>query len=290
VRGVQMSVGRPYFDRMAIPIGVALLFLLGVGPALPWGRASADQVRRALLPPLGGGVALVAVGWLMGVRTPWTLVAFLFGGYSAYVTLSELWLPVGQRIKVRGEGVLEAVAHVQSRGRRRVAAFVVHGGMVLIMIAIAASSTQGVSTEVQLARGESVVLGPYTLKFVGVDRVSEPHRQALVANVEVKKGGRDLGLLNPRMNYYATQREPIGTPAVRSTYAHDLYLSVLNLDPDGQTLGLHAMINPMIVWIWIATAIMGLGGLFGLIPSRRAALAPASTLAVDGSLSPAASR
>ena len=290
LRGVQMSVGRPYFDRMVVPIGVALLFLLGVGPALPWGRASAEQARRALLPPLGGAVGLGALGLALGVRNPWTLVALLFGGYAAFVTLSELWLPVGQRIKVRGEGVLEAVAHVQSRGRRRVAAFIVHGGMVLVMIAIATSSTQGVSIEAQLVRGESVALGPYTLTFLGVDRVSEPHREALVANVEVKKGGRDLGVLTPRMNYYATQREPVGTPAVRSTYAHDLYLSVLNLDAQGQTLGLHAMINPMIVWIWIATGIMGLGGLFGLLPSRRVVVALAPAMAVDGSLSPARSR
>ncbi len=48
VRGVQMSVGRPYFDRMAVPLGVALLLLMGVGPALPWGRATAAQVRQAL--------------------------------------------------------------------------------------------------------------------------------------------------------------------------------------------------------------------------------------------------
>src|SRR3954462_339415 len=76
VRGVQMSVGRPYFDRMSVPIGVALLFLMGVGPALPWGRAGREQLRSALLPPLAGGIPLVAAGWLMGVRTPWTLVAF----------------------------------------------------------------------------------------------------------------------------------------------------------------------------------------------------------------------
>src|SRR6185503_12267619 len=63
LRDVQMSVGRPYFDRMAVPVGVALLFLMGVGPALPWGRANADQLRHALLPPLAGAATLAALGW-----------------------------------------------------------------------------------------------------------------------------------------------------------------------------------------------------------------------------------
>ncbi|MGE0453092.1 MAG: heme lyase CcmF/NrfE family subunit [Vicinamibacteria bacterium] len=290
VRGVQMSVGRPYFDRMAVPIGIALLFLIGVGPALPWGRVSREQLKAALLPPLAGALGFAVLGLATGVRHPWTLLALACGGYAAQVTLGELWLPVGRRLQ-RGEGLLAAVREVQSRGRRRVAGYVVHAGMVLALVAVAVSSTEGVTTEVQLARGESVTLGPYTLTFQGVDRVSEPHREALVANVGVKRDGAEAGVLRPRMNYYSSQREPVGTPAVRSTAAHDLYLSVLNLDPDGRQAGLHAMINPMIVWIWVATGIMGLGGLFALLPSRRASAALAAPApAVAPAAAPAATR
>jgi cytochrome c-type biogenesis protein CcmF len=268
---------------------VTLLFLVGVGPALPWGQATAAQVRRALLPPLLGGSALLLVGLALGVRNAWTLVALVFGGYAAQVTLAELWRPVALRARSRGEGVVRALVEVQGRSRRRTAAYVVHAGVVLAMVAIAASSTQGTTAEVQLARGESVTLGPYTLTFLGVDQVRDPHREAVVANVGVKRGGRDLGTLRPRMNYYSSQREPIGTPAVRSGAVHDLYLSVLNLDAGGNTLGLHAMINPMILWIWVATAIMGLGGLYALIPTRTRAAAAATAPALEGGMSPAGS-
>src|SRR5438270_5103937 len=68
VRGVQMSVGRPYFDKMSVPIGVALLFVMGVGPALPWGRATPRQLRSALLPPLLGASVLALAGLGLGVR------------------------------------------------------------------------------------------------------------------------------------------------------------------------------------------------------------------------------
>jgi len=83
LRGVRMSVGRPYFDAMAVPIGAALLFLMGVGPALPWGRATPEQTRRALLPPLAGAALLAAAGFAAGARNPWTLVTLAFGGYTA---------------------------------------------------------------------------------------------------------------------------------------------------------------------------------------------------------------
>src|SRR5260370_1058396 len=83
IRGKQMSVGRPYFDSMVVPVGAALVFLLGVGPALPWGRSDAKQVRRALLPPLIGAAILAGLGFALGVTNAWTLLTLAFGGYAA---------------------------------------------------------------------------------------------------------------------------------------------------------------------------------------------------------------
>src|SRR2546428_9105318 len=74
-RGVQMSVGRPYFDRMSVPIGVSLLFVMGLGPALPWGRATSQQVRSALLPPLLTAAAVAVLGFVLDVHNPWTMRA-----------------------------------------------------------------------------------------------------------------------------------------------------------------------------------------------------------------------
>jgi cytochrome c-type biogenesis protein CcmF len=288
-RGVQMSVGRPYFDRMAVPIGVALLFLMGVGPALPWGRSSRQQQREALLAPLAGALVTAAVGWALGVRNPWTLLTVALGGFTAVVTWRELWLPVGQRMRGRGEALLPALVEAQRRGRRRFAGYLVHGGAVVVIVAIAISSTMGIQKEVSLGKGESTQLGRYTLTFVGADVVNEPHRQSIVAQVQVSRNGAPAGMLLPRMNHYESQREPIGTPAVRSSLFEDLYLSTMNIDPQAQRVGLHAMVNPMVGWIWAATALMGLGGIAALLPPRRArAPEPGLQPAVKGDLTPVA--
>src|SRR5437773_7317329 len=91
VNGKQMSVGRPYFDSMVVPVGAALLFLIGIGPALPWGRATREQMARALLPPLVSGAVVAVLGYALGARNPWTVVTLFFGGYAAHVTLKQLW-------------------------------------------------------------------------------------------------------------------------------------------------------------------------------------------------------
>ena len=279
LRDVQISVGEPYFNRMAIPIGVALLFLMGVGPALPWGRATGAEVRRALLPPLAGGALAAAAGYAIGVRHGWTLVALGFGGYAVYVTAHEFWRPVQQR-HARGETFPVAAGEaLAGRGRRRAAAYIAHAGAVIVIVAIAVSSTMGTSREVQLSQGESFNLGRYTLTFLGVQRVQEPHREAVKANVAVYRNGQNLGVLSPAMVQYPTQREPIGTPAVHSTLREDLYLSAMNIDEQRGTVGLLALINPMVTWLWIATGITALGGVVALLPRRRPRVATVTAAA-----------
>ncbi|MFL5457399.1 MAG: heme lyase CcmF/NrfE family subunit [Myxococcales bacterium] len=275
ISGKQMSVGRPYFDQMALPVGLALLFVMGVGPALPWGRATREQVRRALLPPLAGACVLALAGFLLGVRNRWTLAALLFGGFTAQVTLSEMLLPVRQRMRTHGEGVVEAFRNAQRRGRRRFGAYVVHAGAVIVIVAIAVSSTMAISKEIQLKEGETATIGDYSLTFVKAEVVAEPHRESTRARMEIVKGGRSLGALFPAMNQYDSQREPVGTPAVRTSLTEDLYLSVHNIDARSGTVGLLALVNPMVAWIWVATAIMALGGLVALLPAMRPSAIPA---------------
>jgi cytochrome c-type biogenesis protein CcmF len=174
------------------------------------------------------------------------------------------------------------------RGRRRFAGYVVHTGAILVLVAIAVSSTMGVSKEFELRPGQSVNIKSYTLTFLRPEVRNEPNRQSLVAVIAVTRGGKDVGLMEPRMNQYDQQREPVGTPDVRSSLFEDLYLSILNIDPEAKSLSLHALVNPMVGWIWGATALMALGGLLALIPRRGGeivavrATAPGAGLAAVG--------
>ncbi len=220
------------------------------------------------------------------MRNSWTLLSLFFGGFTAHVTISEMLLPVRQRMRAHGEGALEAFRQAQLRGRRRFGAYIAHSGAIIVIVAIAVSSTMGTSKEIQLREGESTTLGAYGLTFVNAERISEPHRESIRARVDISRNGRDLGALYPRMNQYENQREPIGTPAVRTSLTEDLYLSIHNIDSDSGTVGLLVLVNPMVGWIWIATAIIALGGLVAIVPAWRGetvAVRAAAPASIEGS-------
>ena len=160
-------------------------------------------------------------------------MALAFGGYTVQVTLRELWLPLARRRqrarREPGPGArrggprarpapLRLVRRARGRRRRdrRDRGQQHHG-----------REPRGAAAGRRDDRGRRATRS----RSSGIDQVSEPHREAVVARVAVSRDGRDLGVLSPRMNQYERQREPIGTPAVRSSLFEDLYLSVMNIDP-----------------------------------------------------------
>jgi cytochrome c-type biogenesis protein CcmF len=269
MKGKQMSVGRPYFDSMVVPTGAALLFLLGIGPALPWGRATREQMRKALLPPLAGATVFAIVGYTVGVRNGWTLLTLAFGGYAAWVTLGEMFVPMLQRMK-RGDSVGTAFVEGQlRRGRRRFASYVVHAGAVIVIISIAVSSSMRQTGELTLRKGETASFAGHTVTMQGIEERQEPHRRSTIARFALGRDGKQIATLEPSMNQYEMMREPIGTPDVHSTAAGDYYLSIANMDVIGQRVTVSVFVTPMVVWIWLAVLLMGLGGLMSLIPVRQ---------------------
>jgi cytochrome c-type biogenesis protein CcmF len=272
IKGKQMSVGRPYFDAMAVPMGAALLFLIGIGPALPWGRASKREALRALLPPAVLGIVVAAIGAALGVRNPWTIVTLFFGGYALHVTMKEMWLPLVQRVRRGGsfgEALVDGFIEGQlRRGRRRFGSYIVHTGATIVLVAIAVSSTQRTTQEITIVKGETAHAAGVAVTFAGVEQRAEPHRQSTIARFNITKDGKPVTIMEPRMNQYQTMREPIGTPAVHSTLFGDLYISIMNIAPDQQSAGIVVIYTPMVSWIWIAVLLMGLGGVVALIPTR----------------------
>jgi cytochrome c-type biogenesis protein CcmF len=266
VKGKQMSVGRPFFDSMTIPLGALLLFLLGIGPALPWGRASGEQVKRALLPPIAGAVLLSGLGYALGAHAPWTLITLAFGGYAAWVTIAQMFLPMRQRMK-NGDTAGNAFVEGQlRRGRRRFGSYIVHAAVVIVFIAIAVSSSMREQYELHFTKGQTQKVAGYAVTLIEVQERQEPHRLSTIAVFDVSKGGKPPTRLLPNMNQYAAMREPVGSPAVHSTIFRDFYISLSNVDPVAQSASITVYIAPMVMWVWIAVITMALGALFSLFP------------------------
>ena len=101
----------------------------------------------------------------------------------------------------------------------------------------------------------------YTLEYIGSSDVQQPHRLSRVATLKLSSGGKDLGVIEPKLNNYFRMGTVIGTPAVKNLYDRDVYVNMINIDEDGGVIGLQVIIEPMMIWLWIGGGIMGIGTL-----------------------------
>jgi cytochrome c-type biogenesis protein CcmF len=265
VRGVKVSVGVPWFNRMGVPLFLGLILLMGLGPALPWGSSDRRLLRRALLWPLPAAAIAVLVALVLGGRSfPLLFSAGLFG-FTLWVTADQGLRPTRTRI-ARGESAATALRRSTELAPRRLGGYLVHFGVLVTFLAIAVSSTYQVEREAQLAPGASTEIGGYTLTFLDARVSPEPHMTRQIARFEVSRNGRSLGVLDPSINFYPTQREPIGTPKVRTRLTHDLYLTLMNVSAN--SAGVRAILTPAVLWIWVGVLLMVLGTAICLLPPR----------------------
>lgn len=267
VRGVKVSVGEPYFNRMAVPVCFGLLALMGIGPALPWGRGDRQSLQRALLWPVPAAILGLLVAFALGARGFSMLFTAALAGYALWVTADQATRATRSRRR-GGASLPGAVGHTLRRSPRRVGGYLVHLGVVVTFVAIAVSANYQTQNEGTLRPGGQLEVADYVLTLKKVELVQEPHRAAERATIDVERHGNRT-TLEPALNHYPTQREPLGTPAVKTSLTHDLYLTVMNVGSDG-SVGLRAIVTPAVVWIWIGVLVMVAGTTLCLLtPAAR---------------------
>ena len=269
VRGVKVSVGEPFFNSMTLPLCMALLFLMGVGPALPWRVAPRDVVRRELAIPAALAVVVaIAVAIFAGWNT-YAIVTFAFGTFALAVNLRQFAIGAGARMRAHGEAAPVALVRLIGGNRRRYGGYLAHVGAIVVAVAIGASSAFKSETEATLRKGETMSLRGHTIRLDELWGRQEPQRFVLGVDVSVLREGEAKGTMNPRLNFYQTAEQPIATPAVRSRASGDLYLNLMAIERDGSTATIRMIVEPLVPWIWAGGMIIVLGAFITVTPSRK---------------------
>jgi cytochrome c-type biogenesis protein CcmF len=282
VQGRQLSVGEPYFDRMTTPIGIALLFLMAVAPALPWRTTSGEVLRDRLLIPAWVGAITMVVAIVLGAHGITDVAAFGLAAFALAGIVRQFVVGTRARRHAQGGSWPGAVVGAVRGNPRLYGGLVVHTGIVLIAIALAASSTYSTKREVRLARGESATVAGYTVTYLGRDVDADAQKRVVKARVRIEHDGDDLGVYAPAVNIFPNSTSAIGTPSVRTGFLRDVYLTLVSSPTnDGGRVTLGVAVNPMIVWLWIGGGVIVLGTALALVPGARRRRVPAVEPAVE---------
>ncbi|HEX9443140.1 MAG TPA: heme lyase CcmF/NrfE family subunit [Candidatus Binatia bacterium] len=270
VTGAPVSVGAPYFNSATVPLFLALVFLMAVGPMIAWRRASWDNLRRNFLWPAAASLAIALMLFIFWVRDFMPLLGFTLCAFVAASILFDTALAVRARRRIAGEGIFRALVTLARRNQRRYGGLVVHLGIVLIALGIAGSMSYSIERQATLGRGETLAVGNYRIRFEGLRAIEQPTHYRVEGAFQVTRGGRPLGVLSPALKFFPNQQSPVGRAVHRSTFSEDIYLILSGFSElDKNRATLKVLVRPLVVWIWLGGAVIALGTLVAIWPMKR---------------------
>jgi len=249
----QTVVGAPYFDRLSMPIGLVLLFLMAMAPVLPWRKASGELLRDRLFWPAWCGAAALAAAVFVGA-TGWApLVAFGLAGFAAGAAGRQLVLAT------RRQGFRGLVGRANG-------GMIVHLGVIVVAVALAASNSYTHSATLNVQTNVPVSWGGHTFELQQITETQDDRARVVKADV-LLDGDR---VYQPALTKYLQFGQDIGTPSVRTSWNKDVYLTLeqgVSAGEDSATI--RVFVKPLVVWLWIGGAIMAIGTLLAAFPSGR---------------------
>jgi cytochrome c-type biogenesis protein CcmF len=274
----QVTVGAPFFNTVAIPVGLTLLFLMAVAPVLSWRKINGTVLWQRLAIPVWVGVGTVVLCVAFGLRGVATLIGFGLGAMAAATAARALVLSV-RAAHTRHVGWWRGLVGRANGG------MIVHLGVVVLAVGVIAATSYRHQAELPMHKGSVVTYDGHRFEFEGLRTVTSPSRTSQEAVVKV-----DGGVFTPATTSFGSALSVVGTPAIDSGLFDDVYLTfdavgglgaasgnqAINNLPKG-SVAIGVVIEPLVAWLWAGGLLIGVGGLLALVPgSRRRSTDPVS--------------
>jgi len=280
VQGNKVTVGPPFYNKVAIPVALLLLLLTAVGPLLAWRKTSFESLKRNFKWPALGALLVGILMMGFGVR-PWTDVAYFYALMAAMLatlvglTVASEFIRGGRVIsRHTGQNLLASMVHLFHRNTRRYGGYIVHFGVAVVIIGILGTPFNQ-DKEKEMGFGDKMTIGPYTLVCESYTQDDNPNYSNEWAIINVFKGDRKIETMYPERRFYKASQQPQTLPRIRSTYKEDLYLTYEGLNEQTGRPIIKAHLNPLVMWIWVGVLIMIGGTVLALIPNALPVRVPA---------------
>jgi cytochrome c-type biogenesis protein CcmF len=210
--GTKSSLAAPWFDRYTTPLAIGLVLFTGIGPLLAWRRVSWASAKRVFLVP---SLVAAAVGVALALFTdathkPWAFALFVFAAFSLVGLAQEFWRGAAARRSLKGGSMPAALVAIVSRNRRRYGGYIVHVGIAVLLIGIAASSSFQTNRDVSLRPGESAHVDGRTVTYVRPTVAVDHEKFTFGAIFRVVEGGKAY-TLHPSQRFFRPTGVRTGT-------------------------------------------------------------------------------
>ncbi|MCB0869535.1 MAG: heme lyase CcmF/NrfE family subunit [Solirubrobacterales bacterium] len=215
--GTRSTLAAPWFDRYTTPVAVLLVLFTGIGPMMSWRRISWQGAKRVFTIPL----VVAAIDFVLlllftdAADSIWALITFTLAAFTVSALIQETWRAAAARKRGAGGSMAGAIWSNAVRNRRRYGGYVVHLGLVVLLVGIAASSSFETKEDIKLKPGESAQIDDYTVTYLSPTIATSDQALIFGANLQVDRKGKSFAELHPTRQYHQVTQ---GTRSIASHF------------------------------------------------------------------------
>ena len=248
----KISVGPPYFNAVFVPIMTPVLFLMAAVPLARWKQTNIKDIALRMWIP--GVLALVAGGIVPSLMGEWTVMTGLGVALAVWIAVSGV-IQIAQRLK---SGFPPASFWGMHLG---------HFGIAVFVFGVTMVGGFQEEQDVRMEPGDTVTVGGYQFKMMGVRDVPGPNYSAAQGVFEVSQGGGTVHMLYPEKRNYASSTMAMTEAAIDAGFTRDVYVS-LGEPLEGKAWAVRVYFKPFVDWIWGGCVFMALGGVLAMLDRR----------------------
>ncbi|MGF1549495.1 MAG: heme lyase CcmF/NrfE family subunit [Sphingomonadaceae bacterium] len=250
--GDKLSVGPPYFNRAAGPIALLLVAIMAAGPLLRWREDRGGAMLRKLGAPAFASALVLAALLLLA---PGMGVFPLLGlALAAGVGAASLMPLRGRKLRRTPLAIWGMV--------------LAHLGIAVALAGMAAETAFTRETLVAARPGEEVAVGPYRVRFDGVEPIAGRNWTAIEGRLTARGGGGKGFTLAPQARSFSSPPTDTSEAAIATRLGGQLYTVIGESGADGRWQ-LRLWWKPLVTLIWLGGILVALGGLLALVGRLR---------------------
>jgi cytochrome c-type biogenesis protein CcmF len=210
--GDKASLAAPWFDEYTTPLAILLVLFTGIGPLLAWRRVSWASAKRVFRVPLAVAAA-ATLGLVLltdAADSLWALALFAFAAFALTGLAQEFWSGARARQQLVGGSTARAMLGLVSRNRRRYGGYIVHVGVIVLLIGIAASSSFQTRRDVEMRPGQSAVVDGRTITYVKPTVAVDSQKITFGSVLRVEEDGELVGHLRPNRRFFRPTGQEVG--------------------------------------------------------------------------------
>ena len=190
-----LTLGEVWFNAVIAPIGLVLLFIMGIGPLIPWRVASLGDYKKQLFAPFTISLVItsVAMGFVaydgvseiatryelswwdaldnyigtLGLVDAYVYLAYVFCLYVTWTMLREFHEGTLVRQAKSGDGYVASMIALTFKVPRRYGGYIIHIGVVLMFVAFTGKAFKFQEPERPLSPGDEVAAQDYRITYTG---------------------------------------------------------------------------------------------------------------------------